>query len=410
MASFQSKIVQIAQTLAVSDGGPARNSFELNLALNRKEDVTAHLLWVNGRPEESILAAHDTSRCPLPVPGPRKIGRPRNSTSSRYLSFLDFLSTLRSADIVVIHGYYLWWIPLVAAFLTLCKVPYVITPHGSLTKRQMTVATQKKRIYELTVGWFVRRQLATFITGSPVEASEIGEQFPNCSVKVGGVGTSLPEAYKAGASVCDPVRLLCLSRIAPKKRLDLCIEAVGALSAAGTKAKLTIAGHGDAKLLGELQELVTTLGLKDSVEFIGQVEGEAKSQAFLEADVFLLPSDDENFGIGLAEALAHGLPCVASENVASAAAIQGRGGIVLPSPNGATIAEAILNLVNGQVGQSRADARITAEQSFSWDAVSDQWMCNLIEAYEKRQTHFGLKMRLNFIRVSNVLRVLHKKE
>lgn len=374
MPSSILNIVQITNTLSINDGGPARNSFELNLALNRQAGVAAHLFWVRGRPEDSVLASHDTIRFPLPDPGPRRIGRPRNSASSRYLHLPSLLPILRKADVVIIHGYYLWWIPVLAIVLKLSKVPYVITPHGSLTTRQMTVAPLKKRIYEITAGWFVRSWLATFVTGSVIEAAEIKEQFPRCAASVGGVGTTLPEKFKSGDAIGNPIRLLCLSRIAPKKRIDLCIAAVGVLVSSSVKVQLTVAGEGDAKLMGELQELVSAGKLTDSVEFVGQVQGDAKSQAFLSADVFLLPSDDENFGIGLAEALAHGLPCVASENVASASALQGRAGIVLSRPNADTIARAILNLVRGHVGECQADARSTAERSFSWEAVSDAWI------------------------------------
>jgi glycosyltransferase involved in cell wall biosynthesis len=177
-----------------------------------------------------------------------------------------------------------------------------------------------------------------------------------------------------------------MSRIAPKKRIDLCIEAVEVLANMDISAHLTIAGNGDAKLVRELQELVQSKRLNHSVDFIGQVQGDAKTQSFLAADVFLLPSDDENFGIGLAEALAHGLPCIASQNVAAAMAIQGRSGIVLASPTGTSIAQAVVELASGDVGRSQSDARAAAESSFSWDAVSDQWMQALISTYETEGT------------------------
>src|SRR5262249_55839458 len=59
--------------------------------------------------------------------------------------------------------------------------------------------------------------------------------------------------------------------------------------------------------------LIHNFGLQHHVRFLGELWGEAKSRAFLESDLFILPSFSENFGLVIAEALAHGLPVITTQ-------------------------------------------------------------------------------------------------
>jgi glycosyltransferase involved in cell wall biosynthesis len=58
----------------------------------------------------------------------------------------------------------------------------------------------------------------------------------------------------------------------------------------------------------EIENAIVSAGLSGVVSFIGPVHGHAKQRAFFEADLFVLPSHSESFGMAVAEALAHGLP------------------------------------------------------------------------------------------------------
>lgn len=102
--------------------------------------------------------------------------------------------------------------------------------------------------------------------------------------------------------------------------------------------------------------------------------GEAKSDLFRNSDVFLLPSDDENFGIGFAEAMAHGLPSVVSTNVAAATNMPMEAGMLLVSPTPESVAEAILHVIELERHRnSQKIARQFAEAEFSWSAVAGRW-------------------------------------
>lgn len=72
--------------------------------------------------------------------------------------------------------------------------------------------------------------------------------------------------------------------------------------------RLVIAGNDEVGHTRELQEKIKQLGLESDVELPGPLFDEAKEQAYLNADLFILPSYSENFGIVVAEALGYGLP------------------------------------------------------------------------------------------------------
>ena len=98
-----------------------------------------------------------------------------------------------------------------------------------------------------------------------------------------------------------------LSRLHPKKGLDILLPALADLPGYVT---LDIYGDGEPAYLGELRSQVERRGLQARVQFRGPVSGVANTTAFTECDLFILPTHSENFGIVVAEALAHGTPVI----------------------------------------------------------------------------------------------------
>lgn len=145
-----------------------------------------------------------------------------------------------------------------------------------------------------------------------------------------GVFQNLPEpavfVRKFPAAAGRPV-VLFLSRLDPKKNLELLIEATARLVQSGPASELAapilvIAGDGDAAYVTKLREQVQQCGLEDSVIWAGHLSGQDKLAALASARLFVLPSHSENFGIALLEAAAAGLPCVATRAVALATDMQ----------------------------------------------------------------------------------------
>jgi glycosyltransferase involved in cell wall biosynthesis len=107
------------------------------------------------------------------------------------------------------------------------------------------------------------------------------------------------------------LRLLYLGRLHPIKGIENLFKAIKLLD--DDNITLTICGNGDENYSMRLQELAHELALERCVSFKGHVEGVNKLEAFRHADVCILPSFSENFGMVVAESLAHGIPVIASQ-------------------------------------------------------------------------------------------------
>src|SRR5262249_16716737 len=101
---------------------------------------------------------------------------------------------------------------------------------------------------------------------------------------------------------CDRPWILFLSRIHEKKGLDVLINAFATLR--DKHAQLVIAGTGDAGYVTQMQQLAEQRGVAARTHFVGVVQGQAKITLFRRAQMLVLPSSQENFGIVVAEALA----------------------------------------------------------------------------------------------------------
>lgn len=107
--------------------------------------------------------------------------------------------------------------------------------------------------------------------------------------------------------------ILFLSRIHVKKGIELLLEAVAQLKEELKDYQVLIAGEGDETYIQTLKAKVHALNLSDQVQLIGGVYGAEKWKRFQQADLFVLPSYSENFGIVVAEALASGTPVLTTQ-------------------------------------------------------------------------------------------------
>ena len=116
-----------------------------------------------------------------------------------------------------------------------------------------------------------------------------------------------------------------------------------------------------------LKKLARSLGLDSDVAWLGQVEGAQKAAAFAAAQVFVLPSFSENFGIAAAEAMLAGLACVLGRGVAIGYSAQAVGACIVVSPEPSAIAHALAELLVDEAMRrtlGRAGARICVGEFF----------------------------------------------
>lgn len=111
----------------------------------------------------------------------------------------------------------------------------------------------------------------------------------------------------------EPRTALFLGRIHPVKGLSLLVEAWAAVRPPGWQ--LQIAGPDETGYRAELERQISAACISGSVRFVGPLDGEAKERAFADADLFVLPSFSESFGMAVGEALAHGVAVLVTTSV-----------------------------------------------------------------------------------------------
>lgn len=192
------------------------------------------------------------------------------------------------------------------------NIPLVIHPRGMLEPWAMNHKAWKK---SLAMALYQQRDLdlaKVLIATSEAECENIrhlGFRQPIAVIPNGvdlSVSTFADDVNSGGLHRTRTV--LFLSRIHPKKGILNLLHAWVAVAPKGWR--LEIAGPDEGGHLSEVKALARVLGIDQVVEYLGEVDGVAKRQAYSDADLFVLPTFSENFGVVVAEALAHGLPVI----------------------------------------------------------------------------------------------------
>jgi glycosyltransferase involved in cell wall biosynthesis len=261
--------------------------------------------------EEVQLAALDWSphswkpsflkEFPLGV-GPRRLGR-----SPQMLRWLRQIVLSEQAEII--HSHSLWRMPNVyAGWATRGKkCRLIVSPHGTLSKRALDESAQAKRIFWWLLQQPAIRHVACFHATAESEFEDIrraGFQQPVCVIP-NGIDVHAAREKSFGSRR----KLLYLGRIHPIKGIDFLLHAWRQLFDRFPDWDLQIVGPDDGGYLPRLKTLATEMRLR-RVEFSGPRYGEEKWRAYHEAELFVLPTHSENFGLSVAEALATGTPAI----------------------------------------------------------------------------------------------------
>ncbi|MDT0616726.1 glycosyltransferase family 4 protein, partial [Streptomyces lancefieldiae] len=120
--------------------------------------------------------------------------------------------------------------------------------------------------------------------------------------------------------------------------------------------------------------------LEGRVEFAGRVSDEELRQCYQSAAVFVMPSENEGFGLVYAEAMAHGVPCIGSDRDAAREVIaHGESGLCVPAGNSTALADAIVALLRSTELRSQMSraARMRFLAHFSAEKHRDRLLVEL---------------------------------
>ena len=170
-----------------------------------------------------------------------------------------------------------------------------------------------------------------------------------------------------------PKRILFLSRIHPKKGLDLLVPAWARLASSFPDWELAIVGPDEGGYAGKVREMIREGGVEGSCTVLPSVFGQLKHQVFRTADLFVLPSHSEGFPMSVLEALAHRIPTVVTTEC-NVPEIADAGGVWQCLPEGSEIEKTLrlaLMADDSERLQRASISRTMLEQQYTWQRVAD---------------------------------------
>jgi len=284
---------------------------------------------------------------------------------------------LKSYQLLHIHALFSW--PSTTAMLQarLAGIPYIVRTIGQLNHWSLRQSAGRKQVMLALVE---RNNLACasalhFTSADELEqASALGLSSPKYVIPL---GVEMPaelscDDYHAPASSCTT--FLFLSRIHPKKQLERLLSALFLLEQRCPNAnwQLQIAGDGQPAYLAALKSQIEQYGLTSRCHWLGFLVGNAKWEAFHNADWFVLPSASENFGIAAIEALAAGTPPILSPDVAVASTIAEGSAGLMASTEIEELSNVLEQALGGPSRAMRVAARTMATTQYSWPAIAAQ--------------------------------------
>jgi len=294
--------------------------------------------------------------------------------------FKWLLLNLRKYDVVHIHGLFSFAATAGALCAAYYDVPYVVRPLGVLNA--WGIRNRRPFLKKLSLNLIERRII------SRAAAVQFTSEQEKCEAEiVGGCaqGVVIPipvAAFKVDRNSKDELIrlkypelagktiLLFLSRLDPIKGLNLLFDGLAKIRLAQPNVALLVAGTGEESFVTRLRKQTERLGIQEHVIWTGFIEGHDKHDALAVADMFILPSYSENFGMAVVEAMASGLPVVVSDRVGIHREIEEAEAGVVVRCDSDSISRAVINLLeNHEERTQKARNALLLAERFSSPAV-----------------------------------------
>jgi glycosyltransferase involved in cell wall biosynthesis len=351
-------------------GGPIRSTFELcrNLVelgcevrvLTTDANGLAQTLDVEKRKEVELPEGFRVRYCPRWA---------RHSVSPTLMRLLP--SYIQWADVVHLTGVYNFpTLPTIWRARSLRK-PLIWSPRGALQRWKGSSRIGAKMMWDWLWYHTADRARLTMHVTSESESREASARFPGVRMAI------IPNGVDAPANLDridrrGALRLLFIGRLDPIKGIESLLAACSLIDSE-PPWHLAIAGWGSAEYVSQLKERIHALGIENKVELVGEVLSEAKKRLYENSDVALVPSYTENFAIVVAEALAHGVPVIASKGTPWNRLEEMNCGLWVDN-DPVTLADAIRNISTMPLQRMGIVGREWMQNEFSWRSVSEKML------------------------------------
>lgn len=305
---------------------------------------------------------------------------PQNFADVPFLKSLRLSSDLakaartsaRAYDVVHVHG--LWLMPNVSAGRAAAAAgrPLVVSPRGMLGPEALAFSARKKRLFWRFLQGPAYAHTAVWHATCAAEAGEIRAFGVRAPIAIIPNGVDIPANYRMSLPRENKqYTILYLGRLHPKKGLPDLVAAWSRLAGERCDWILRIVGPDEGGHRAELEKMVQQGGVS-RVVFDGPAYGAEKTRVLQDADLFVLPTQNENFGLTVAEALAAGVPAIVSHGAPWSGLETERCGWWVKRG-----AEPLIGVLRRATGLSDAErlamglrGRAWMERDFGWDAVA----------------------------------------
>ena len=291
----------------------------------------------------------------------------------------------------ILHLHMVWDYPVWAAARAAVRhrKPFILRTCGQLDRWSLSQKRLKKRMYLRLFGTQLHKATAVHFTTEGERKSALGVigSQPSFVIPIGvreHAYRDLPPRTAFGErfpQLAGQRLVLFLGRLHPKKQPDVLIDAVARITAQFDGLHLVLAGPGDNDYLANLEALADRMGVADRTTLTGPLTGAAVTEAYRAAEVFVLPSLQENFGSAIVEAMAAHCPVLVSDRVDLAVQVdQAEAGLARPA-SAEDFAAALRRLLGDRPLRERMGAnghRLVLDH-FTWDPIARA----TIDAYER---------------------------
>ena len=343
------RCVHYLDSVSLASGGVVRAVLDLCGALARHGHTVTLVTW------DDRDVPNDWRDQRQGVPTILRIERPRAGFLLSKAARQSVESLLEQTDVLHLHTP---WDPGNIWFARAARrrgVPYVVTVHGMLDDWSMAQRSTKKRLYLALAGRRMLEGASAVHCTAEAEERQARGWIPKgrfvvlpCLLDLAPFHQSADRdisRQKFGLPADDVPVVLFLSRLHPKKGIEHLIDAAGLAKQEGRQLRVVVAGTGEADYEQSLRRQVADADLEGTIQFVGLVVGELKYSLYQAADLFVLPTHQENFGLVLIEAMASGTPVVTTRGVDIWMEIESAGGVIVAG-NSQSIWDAIRSIVN----------------------------------------------------------------
>lgn len=358
-------IVHTVRNMSSAEGGVPESILNLLLNLNRvNSDFQLKIL--TQFTEDNILEDSELS--------PVTCHLFQNTTE-----LLSDLNKIKSKNKIIIHDHGLWnpFNHQIATWANKNKVTRIITPHGLLEPWAMEYKSWKKKL-----AWriYQKRDLQTtqgIHATATSEAHNLKKYKGEVPVYNIPWGIDLPPIMEK--QKVDKKRILFLSRIQEKKGLRNLILAWSKIN--NPEWEIIIAGPNENNHQQELEQFIRKMELDHFFNFVGEVKGDHKDKLYRSADIFILPTFSENFGLVIGEALSYGIPVITTKGAPWELIEKYNAGYWIDI-GVEPLTEALTNLMHTSPNQRHLmgqNGRRLIEEQYSWSNTTGK----MINLYEK---------------------------